>query len=57
MQTKTALITYYAILVLGYVWAFVQLGASEPFDAFVLFIITFSFQSYRNSVKELLNDN
>jgi len=51
-----AAIAYYVIITLGYVWAFVQLPAGEPFDALVLFIVTFSFQTYRNEIRKLMRE-
>jgi len=50
MSAKLAEVTYYAILAVGYLWAIVQLAASEPFDAWVLALVTLSYQSYRNAV-------
>ena len=52
MNHKLAIVTYYIAIILGYVWAFVQILASEPFDGLVLFLITFMFQTYRNSIVE-----
>lgn len=50
MSELLAVITYYLVIITGYVWAVVQLAASEPFDALILFAVTLSFQAYRNAV-------
>jgi hypothetical protein len=55
MNSKSALVVYYTVLTLGYVWAIVQLITKQPFDAWVLFIVTYSFHTYRNSVKKELD--
>lgn len=54
-MSKSTTITYFALITLGYIWAGIQLVASEPFDAFVLFIVTFFLHSYRNAVPEQSN--
>lgn len=46
------LVTFWLVIVLGYAWSLVQLVANEPFDALVLFIVTFSFHSFRNAIIE-----
>ena len=52
MSAKLAEPTYYVIIAVGYLWAIVQFVANEPFDALVLALVTFSFQSYRNAVRK-----
>lgn len=54
MNNKSAVITYYVIITLGYAWAIVQLAAGDPFDAWVLFIVTWTFQCYRRAVKKII---
>lgn len=54
MSSAVAIIIYYVVIVMGYSWSVIQLAAKEPFDAFVLFIVTFMLQSYRNAIREQL---
>lgn len=48
-----AIITFWSIVILGYLWAIVELSAGEPFDAFVLFIVTFFLHMYRSAIVRL----
>lgn len=43
-------LTYWIVIILGYTWAAVQFFASEPFDALILFLVTFSFQTFRDAI-------
>lgn len=45
-----AIITYYTIILVGYGWCLVEVLSLEPFDALVLFIVTFFLHNYRNNI-------
>lgn len=51
-EDKEPLITYYTILTMGYLWTIIEIAASEPFDAIVLFAVTFFLHSYRDAVRK-----
>lgn len=54
------LITFWLIIILGYFWALIQFITAQPFDAMVLFIVTYGFHVFRNAIlKEIseLNDS
>lgn len=50
---NASVITFWTLIVSGYVWAAVQVAAGEPFDALVLWAVTLSYQMYRNAVVRL----
>lgn len=50
---SVAVIIFWILIISGYVWAAVQVAAGEPFDALVLWAVTFSYQTYRNDVIRL----
>jgi len=50
MSITLAKIGFFGIMYLGYVWAFVEIIAGQPFDGLVLFLVTFTFHTYRNAV-------
>lgn len=43
-------LVFHTVIIIGYTWSFVQLVAHEPFDAGVLFIVTFALHTYRSAV-------
>lgn len=50
-MTRGAII-FWSVIIGGYVWTVVEYCAGHPFDAFVLFLVTFSFHTFRNAVVE-----
>jgi hypothetical protein len=46
-------LTFWFIVVLGYSWAGFELFSGLPFDAAILFLVTYSFHVFRNAILNL----
>lgn len=49
-------IIYWLLIITGCIWAFVEILSGEAFDALVLFIMTYTFHSYRKQILKVRKD-